>query len=307
MNLLLCLKSIQKNKNGFTLVELSIVLVIIGLIVGGILTGQELIHAAGVRATISQITTYNTAVNTFQNKYNALPGDFVNTAKYIPDTNLITPNALCGSGWFNVKGDGDGLIGYIQGGPSSSFGISSGVGVSVYSDPPTNQRKVYNEHGLFWGSLAILGLIEGNYTSCASGSIQMNPSFPAMKSNSNYGIFAYGNANDANNYYQLGVNVMSTVPGLCNTNNSFSPGNAFAIDSKMDDGNPVTGIVVARGGVAAQGLEMQPSTSASTSLSTAGSKNCLYGGAYTAGTDLYYNTSASSTSKLCALRIKMQY
>src|ERR1700746_416796 len=60
---------------GFTLIELSIVLVIIGLIVGGVLVGQDLIRAAEVRATISQIEKYNTAVNTFRGKYNALPGD----------------------------------------------------------------------------------------------------------------------------------------------------------------------------------------------------------------------------------------
>src|SRR5665213_1826112 len=60
---------------GFTLIELSIVLVIIGLIVGGILVGQDMIKAAEVRAQISQIEKYNQAVNTFRAKFNAIPGD----------------------------------------------------------------------------------------------------------------------------------------------------------------------------------------------------------------------------------------
>lgn len=60
---------------GFTLIEMSIVLVVIGLIVGGVLVGQDLIRAAGVRATITQIEKYNTATNTFREKYGALPGD----------------------------------------------------------------------------------------------------------------------------------------------------------------------------------------------------------------------------------------
>ena len=51
---------------------MSIVLVIIGLIVGGILVGQSLIAAAAVRAQISQIEKYNTAVNTFRDKYGGL-------------------------------------------------------------------------------------------------------------------------------------------------------------------------------------------------------------------------------------------
>ena len=63
-----------KNK-GFTLIELSIVLVIIGLIVGGVLVGQDLIKAAEIRATVSQVEGYNSAVNTFRLKYNGLPGD----------------------------------------------------------------------------------------------------------------------------------------------------------------------------------------------------------------------------------------
>src|ERR1700744_2868548 len=62
-------------QQGFTLIELSIVLVIIGLIVGGILVGQDLIRAAETRAQISQIEKYNSAVNTFRGKFGALPGD----------------------------------------------------------------------------------------------------------------------------------------------------------------------------------------------------------------------------------------
>ncbi len=50
-------------------------LVIIGLIVGGVLVGQDLIKAAQARATITQIEKYHTAVNTFRGKYGELPGD----------------------------------------------------------------------------------------------------------------------------------------------------------------------------------------------------------------------------------------
>jgi prepilin-type N-terminal cleavage/methylation domain-containing protein len=60
-----------RHRAGFTLIELAIVLVIIGLIVGGILVGQDLINAAAVRAQVSQIEKYQTAVHTFQTKYNS--------------------------------------------------------------------------------------------------------------------------------------------------------------------------------------------------------------------------------------------
>ncbi len=66
---------------GFTLIELSIVLVIIGLIVGGVLVGQDLIHAAALRAVISEKDRFSAAIYTFQGKYGYLPGDFPNASR----------------------------------------------------------------------------------------------------------------------------------------------------------------------------------------------------------------------------------
>lgn len=62
----------------FTLIELSVVLVVIGLIVGGVLVGQDLIKAAAIRATVTQVEQFNTAANTFFGKYGYLPGDMPN-------------------------------------------------------------------------------------------------------------------------------------------------------------------------------------------------------------------------------------
>src|SRR5476649_1014388 len=83
---------------GFTLVELSIVLVIIGLIIGGVLVGRTLIEAAAVRAQIAQIEQFKTAVNTFRTKYNALPGDMLNA----------TATAVGMTSRSGQPGDGDG-------------------------------------------------------------------------------------------------------------------------------------------------------------------------------------------------------
>lgn len=67
---------------GFTLVELSIVLVIIGLLIGGILVGRDLIKTAELRAYVSQLEKYSTAVNAFKLKYNCLPGDCASANSY---------------------------------------------------------------------------------------------------------------------------------------------------------------------------------------------------------------------------------
>src|SRR5271170_5107299 len=87
---------------GFTLVELSIVLVIVGLITGGVLVGQDLISAAATRAQISQIEKYQTAVNTFRGKYGYLPGDI--PAPYATQFGFVAKGANLG------QGDGSGII-----------------------------------------------------------------------------------------------------------------------------------------------------------------------------------------------------
>ncbi|MDA0781096.1 MAG: prepilin-type N-terminal cleavage/methylation domain-containing protein [Rickettsiales bacterium] len=67
---------------GFTLIELSIVIVIIGLIVAGIVGGQAIVTQAKLRSVISDIDKYKIAINTFQLEYNALPGDLANAESY---------------------------------------------------------------------------------------------------------------------------------------------------------------------------------------------------------------------------------
>lgn len=61
-------------KLGFTLLELSIVLVIIGLIVGGVVAGQNLIRNAELNSIHSNFTQIKIALNNYRFKYNALPG-----------------------------------------------------------------------------------------------------------------------------------------------------------------------------------------------------------------------------------------
>ncbi|MES2350353.1 MAG: prepilin-type N-terminal cleavage/methylation domain-containing protein, partial [Pseudomonadota bacterium] len=59
-------------QRGFTLVEIAIVLVIIGLLLGGVLKGQGLIDSARVKNIIQQSTSLTAAVNAYQDKFRAL-------------------------------------------------------------------------------------------------------------------------------------------------------------------------------------------------------------------------------------------
>ncbi len=102
----------KESQRGFTLVELAIVLVIIGLIISAVLKGQELIVSARLKSTISDIDGIRSAANTFRDKYNALPGDYANAPSRVGTPAGVTwatctglPGACDGSGVI----DGDGL------------------------------------------------------------------------------------------------------------------------------------------------------------------------------------------------------
>ena len=91
----------QQKQSGFTLIEISIVLVIIGLILGGALKGQELIQSAKVRSSINQIDGVKAAYYAFQDRYRALPGDYIKASVNLPNP----PGSIA-----IVNGDSDGII-----------------------------------------------------------------------------------------------------------------------------------------------------------------------------------------------------
>lgn len=82
-----CPKKERKSKlsySGFTLVELSLVIVIIGFIVAGIVGGQALVKQAQLRSTFAKMQAYKSAIASFKDIYNDLPGDFTQATSYWP-------------------------------------------------------------------------------------------------------------------------------------------------------------------------------------------------------------------------------
>ncbi len=95
----------QKRQKGFTLIEIAIVLVIIGLLLGGVLKGQELINTARVRALNNTVDGITAAWFSFQDRYRAFPGD------YLDARSVAT---LADSAGVGVPGgDGNGIVGNI--------------------------------------------------------------------------------------------------------------------------------------------------------------------------------------------------
>lgn len=75
--------NVKQSQSGFTLVELAIVMVIVGLILGGVFKGQSLIDNARVRSISTEISGIRTAWYSFQERYRSLPGDFQNASVQI--------------------------------------------------------------------------------------------------------------------------------------------------------------------------------------------------------------------------------
>jgi prepilin-type N-terminal cleavage/methylation domain-containing protein len=80
------IKFFNKNR-GFSLIEVAIAIVVIGLIAGFALKGKELINAARLRSVVDQVNTFKIAIQGFMDKYGALPGDF-NSAREMIDNSL---------------------------------------------------------------------------------------------------------------------------------------------------------------------------------------------------------------------------
>lgn len=219
-------------KNGFSLVELSIVLVILGLLTGGILAGQNLIRASELRSVTTQRDQVISAVHTFRDKYFALPGDMRNAtnfwgAAHATATTCLTTISSDGS---TCDGDGDGRL------------ISTSTS---------------HEGFRFWQQLANAGLTEGNYTGVADGST----SYSATTANSlrgklnnaiwfiwNWDAFnGIGNSPTVaaipayNNYMHLGRQTANSGPA----GDVVSAEESWNIDTKVDDGRPGYGGVIA--------------------------------------------------------------
>lgn len=223
---------IEGCSQGFTLIELSIVLIIIGLIVGGILVGADLINAAAIRAQITQIEKYNTAVHTFQNKYGGLPGDLSST--------LASQFGFNSRPGYAGQGDGNGVI-------QGSYGLSAS---DAYGTFQAGGETVlfWQDLGTYAGPIDFKGTTNG--VNCCLASVSP-PSqyFPSAKiGNGNY-ICVWSPVRQSGlsgNYFSVSAisgglggdgNILS-VPGM-------SVLQASRIDTKIDDGLPQSGNVIA--------------------------------------------------------------
>ena len=92
------MKSFKNQQSGFTLVEIAIVLVIIGLLLGGILKGQELINSAKAKSYASDFRVIQTSLYGFQDRFKAIPGDYAAATTNITGAATALPATTLGNG-----------------------------------------------------------------------------------------------------------------------------------------------------------------------------------------------------------------
>jgi prepilin-type N-terminal cleavage/methylation domain-containing protein len=215
----------RMNTSAFSLVELSIVLVILGLLTGGILTGQSLIKAAELRAISTEYNNYVSAIYTFRSKYFALPGDMSNAEDFWGTMATGTcPDATAGTGTQTCNGDGDGEV--------TQNAAADGQSSEGYQ---------------FWKQLSNAGLIEGNYTGVSGAEgredDELNENVPAsrwaragwnIEDNVGGGQFAVSHGD---NYFDFGADDETGD----SDGNVIAPEDAWNVDKKIDDGRPAFG------------------------------------------------------------------
>lgn len=197
----------MKNKQtGFTLIEIAIVLVIIGLLLGGVLKGQELINSAKVKNLATDFKNVPVYIYGYQDKYHALPGDDANVVTHLG--NAGTP---CGG---------------TAGGTAVPLANSCAPGSGVI-DGGWDSLTAATESYVFWQHVRLAGFAAGTTDTTAAG----QPNYtPTNAVGGNIGI---------TNAAQSPITNLTGTYIVCS--NAIPGKFAIQLDTTLDDGNTATG------------------------------------------------------------------
>jgi prepilin-type N-terminal cleavage/methylation domain-containing protein len=200
----------KRNQSGLTLIEIAIVLVIIGLLLGGVLKGQELINSAKVKNLATDFRNIPVYIYGYQDKFKAIPGDDALVTSHLTGATACTPAAA------GLCTPGNGLI-----------------------DGSWNATTVASESYVFWQHVRLAGLTSGSTTTGAADYLPVNAV------GGNIGI----QSGTANITLAPIVDLSATPVAIRGTYIICSPNilGKFAkqLDIQLDDGNTATGSMMA--------------------------------------------------------------
>lgn len=206
----------RKSEKGFTLVELAIVMIIIGVLLGGVLKGQEMITNARVTTTAKDMESFSAATNTFQDQYRDMPGTMPNATTRLAD---------CGN-----------------------FAACQDVTAAM---PRIGTAQAAGPTTAFFGQLLAAGLISGFDGSNNGAAAAFGTSHPTAPVG---GGFVAGNSAGtavANSGFAQALATGRFYLGLSNSTAQMAAGQgivtaeqASVIDTRLDDRNPQTGYVL---------------------------------------------------------------
>jgi prepilin-type N-terminal cleavage/methylation domain-containing protein len=129
---------VRHRQSGFTLIEIVIVVVVVGLLLGGVLAGQQLIRGARVHKLMADVSGYRAAIHSFTERYETYPGDYEGASLHIK----CSPACLNGNGNKRVERNA----------------------------VPVGGSQVHEEL-LVWSHLSGAGFISGQFTAAPGGTI----------------------------------------------------------------------------------------------------------------------------------------
>lgn len=201
-------------RRGVSLVELSVVIAVIGLLLAAVVAGLGIRKSAEMRGMLTEVSGFQSSIESFFSKYNTLPGDMPDAHTYWDNG----ANTVCGTAT-QCNGNNNGRI---------ELNASDGLDSESYRA---------------WQHLVLSDFLSGGYTGTATTSniqADIGINVPASKRTKVGYNITYSNTGDGSrSEIMLGAFYASNI----NSNAAITPAEALAIDLKLDDGVPATGLV----------------------------------------------------------------